>query len=207
MNRARDLVAAAGLCLALGGCSDRLTEDSVQTFVDGADRAFLEGRSAEVCDMRAEGFRLEAVDFELGDGKIMSGLAEAEAYAGQRREAGELNRGRKVTLDLRQFCAMAYESREYYKRATMERGPLEIVIDAERSKATVRAHYTIKEPVYAYVDSPHSYRDRSERQTATRQIETDDESVVIVEDGELKFASTSSVSKSFLIDKQRDRRL
>jgi hypothetical protein len=114
---------------------------------------------------------------------------------------------RKAALDRRQFCAMAFEAREYYKRATMERGPLAITIDADRNKATVRAHYTVKEPVYAYADSPHSHRDRTEVQTATRQTETDDESVVIVEDGELKFASTSSVSKSFLIAKQRDRRL
>ena len=207
MQRLRWLPPAAFLCLALAGCSDALTEKSVTRFVDAADEAFLKGRSSDVCDMRSNGFRLESTEFELAGRKIVSGLAEAEAIAAQRQEAGELNQGRMGTLDHREFCAMAFEARDFYKRATMERGPLSITIDSSQGKATVRAHYIIREPVYAYADSPLSMQDRTEIQTATKQSETDDVSVVIVEDGELKFASTTSVSRSFLIASQRDRRL
>lgn len=207
MNVSHSRYAALALCLALAGCSDRLTEKSVREFVDAADAAFLEGKASKVCDMRTEQFRLEAIDFELAGRQRVSGLAEAEAIAAQRQEAGELNQGSKTTLDRKQFCFMAHEAREFYKRASMERGPLEIDIDAAQGKATVRAHYTITEPVYAYADSPLSRQDRTEVQTSSRQTETDDESVVILEDGELKFASTTSMSKSFYIAEQRDRRL
>jgi hypothetical protein len=193
---------------ALGaGCSADLTESSVRRFIDAADRAYLDGRAGEVCAMRAEEFQLEYTEFDLSGSQVVSSAAEAESIAAQRQDAGELIEGKSATLGQREFCQMAYESHQFFKRATMERGSVTIAIDPRAGTALVRAHYTIKEPVYAYAESPLSMRDQVETQVATKQTEADDTSVVAVREGELKFISTRSVGKVFRVAKRRDRRL
>lgn len=157
--------------------------------------------------MRAEDFRLDYAEFDLSGLQVVASAAEAERIAAQRQDAGEVIEGKSATLGQREFCQMAYESRQFFRRATMERGSVTIDVDPQAGRAVVRAHYTIKEPVYAYAESPLSMRDQVETQVATKQTEADDTSVVAVRDGELKFISTRSVGKIFRVAKQRDRRL
>jgi len=191
--------------IALGGCSHRLDEARVQAFVDAADQAFLKGDAAGICGARAEDFRLEATSFELAKGRTVESLAEAENI-----EAGNAGAGHGTTevLDLRKFCFMAQTSKDLFRRMDMERGDLKIAVDADGRSATVTAYYVTREPVYEYEQSALHDRDNVERQVATRQTESQDESVVIIGPyGEPKFKSTRSVSKSFLIARQRDPRL
>ncbi len=196
-------------CALFTGCGQkRLTEDSVRRFVDAADDAFIHGNADAICRARSNEFVLTATEFALAGDRIVSGAAEAEKIAAERQEAHEPIAGKTVKLGLREFCAMAYQSRAYFERATLERGPLQIGIDPGGTKAVVRAHYTVKEPVEAYGDSPLSYGDHTEHQVATKQTESDDESTVILdENGEMKFAATTSVSKWFRLPSERDSRL
>jgi len=207
--RATRLIQITVLCAAqlLVACApEQLTEQSVRKFVDAADQAFLKGNARQVCEMRSSAFVLSATEFKPAHDRMVSGLDEAMKIAEQRKEAGELLSGKTATLNLREFCAMAYEAREFYKRATLERGDLTIVIDASGNQATVRAHYTVKEPVYAYGDSPLSMQDQVEHQVATKQSESDDESVVAMEEGQMRFVSTKSVTQSFRVAAERDER-
>jgi hypothetical protein len=194
--------------LLAAGCGSSLSEQSVREFVDGADQAMLEGRTHEICAARSDDFTLVATEFRLAEGQLAAGQQQAEDIEAARAEGGQRLAGSNVSMDSKQFCRMAIESRDYFKRATMQRGDLHIELDAAAGRAVVRAHYTVKEPVYEYGDSQLGRDDRSERQTATRQTESDDESVVVVDpDGELRFRSTRSTSRSFLVARERDRRL
>jgi hypothetical protein len=196
-------------CALLCGCGQkRLTEASVRKFVDAADEAFTRGNADAICSARSDDFVLTATEFALAGERIVLNVAEAEKIAAERQDAHELIEGKNVHLNSREFCAMAYQSRAYFRRATLLRGPLQITLDPSGIRATVRAHYTVKEPVEAYRDSPLSYKDSTEHQVATKQTESDDESLVILDKaGEMKFASTKSVSKWFRIPSERDSRL
>jgi hypothetical protein len=62
--------------------------------------------------------------------------------------------------------------------------------------------------VYAYGDSSLSVQDQVEKQIATLQTETDEESVIVRNgSGKLVFTSTKATSKQFRVPKARDARL
>jgi hypothetical protein len=194
--------------LALSGCSHKLDEQRVREFVDAADQAFLKGNAPQICRIRAADFRLESTGFELAKGKIVDSLADAEEIDAQSSLAGSQLAGKTEVMDVKQFCLMAIESKAFFKRATLQRSDLHIELDPAGQRATVRAHYTVKEPVYENGESALHDNDSVEHQVATRQTESDDESVIIIDpDGDLAFQSTRSISKSFLVAKERDRRL
>jgi hypothetical protein len=194
------------LVVFLCGCTKELTEESVRMFVESADQAFLEGHARDVCDMRSDGFRLEATEFSLTK-TIVADLAEAEAVAATQQQRNGLFEGQRVKLGKKEFCQMAFEARTFYQRASMKRTDLQITIAPDKSHADVHAHYTIWEPVYDYAESSLGLRDEREIQKATKQTEAVDASVVVLENGELRFATTKSVSKSFYVAKHRDTRL
>jgi hypothetical protein len=193
----------------LAACGHKqLTEASVHKFVDAADEAYVKGRAGAVCDARSRNFVLTVTEFDLAPNRIVADFAEAQQIVAERDAAHELITGKTSTFKLRDLCLDAYLSRAKYKRAKLQRGTLQITIDPNGQRAVVRAHYTIWEPVEARGDSPlGGYVDSVEHQVGTKQTETDDESVVILEDGEPKFAATTSVSKWFRIPSQRDSRL
>ena len=193
------------LLTACGG--NTLSTRSVTEFVDAADQAFLRGDALAVCAARGATFAMHATEFKLAGNQKVSSFDEAQEIASKRQAAGELLGGESITMQRREYCAMAAESRDYYKRASMERSPLTIKISADGKQAVVTAHYTVKEPVYEYGDSPHGNNESVEHQVATRQSESDDESVIELQDGDLKFIATKSITKSFLVASERDRRL
>jgi hypothetical protein len=197
-----------GLALGLAGCGSTLNEDMVRMFVDRADRAYLEGRAHDICSMRGDGFELKTTTYLLAQGTTVAGLAEAEAIDRERSSDNREPVPRRETMNLQEFCLMALTTHEYYKRATMERTRIEVEMSGDGKSAVVRAHYVIKEPMYAYADSSIGMQDHVERQVATLQTESDDVSVVTTNrHGELVFASTESVNRSFQIAKERDSRL
>jgi|SRR5579872_4386541 len=192
----------------LAGCGGKLTERSVRNFVAEADRAFLKGRTSDICNMRSADFKLTATQFKLAQGHTVSGLAAAEAFEEQRHTAGQRLSSETINMNLKQFCAMAWENHDLYKRATLERTELHIRIDPDGKHATVNAHYVQREPVYAYGSSQLSARDVIEQQVATLQTESDEESTVTRDEhGELVFSTTRAVTKSFQVPQQRDARL
>jgi hypothetical protein len=198
------------LCVwQLAACGHKgLTEASVHKFVDAADEAYVKGRAGAVCDARSRDFVLTATEFDLAPNRVVADFAEAQQIVADREAAHELIAGKTSTLKLRDLCLGAYLARTQYKPVKLQRGPLQITIDPNGQRAVVRTHYTIWEPVEARGDSPlGGYVDRVEHQIGTKQTESDDESVVILEDGEPKFAATTSVSKWFRIPSQRDSRL
>jgi hypothetical protein len=185
-----------------------MTEHSVREFIDAADHAFVAGRASDICQMRSDDFKLTATTFKLAQGRIVSGRAEAEAIEEQRHEAGERLSGETVNMNLQQYCRMALEAHQFFKRATLERSDLRIELVPGAKRAIVHAHYIVREPVYTYDDSPLGTRDRAEHQIATLQTDSEEESVVSQDGhGQLVFSSTKAVSKSFQIPKQRDSRL
>jgi hypothetical protein len=201
-------IACAAMLQVVCGCRGAMTEHTVRKFIDAADQAFVAGRASDICRMRSDDFKLTATTFKLAAGQIVAGLAEAEAIEEQRHDDGERLSGETVNMNLQQYCRMALEAHDFYKRATLERSDLRIEFVPGAKRAVVHAHYIVREPVYAYGDSPLGNKDRAERQIATLQTDTEEESVVSQDsDGQLVFSSTRAVSKSFQIPKQRDRRL
>jgi hypothetical protein len=195
--------------LILGvGCTPDFDEASIREFVDTADAAYLDGKVGTICDMRSEDFRQETVTFDLTGGEIVADASEAEELAAAREAEGDPIAGKTAAMDLRSFCRMVLEERRQYPRVAMTRGDLSIELDTATQQATVRAHYSIKLPVYGEGLGPLGYDDSVEVQTATRQVEVDDESVVGLRDGKLRFLSTRAVQRMFLIEKEvHDERL
>lgn len=201
-------VVCAMMIQVVCGCRGAMTERSVREFIDAADHAFTTGRASDICRMRSDDFKLTATTFKLAQGHIVAGLAEAEAIEEQRHDAGERLSGETVNMNLQEFCRMALEAHQFYKRATLERSDLQIELAPGAKRAIVHAHYIVREPVYTYGDSPLGNNDRAERQIATLQTDTEEESVVSQDgDGQLVFSSTKAMSKAFQIPKQRDRHL
>jgi hypothetical protein len=111
-------------------------------------------------------------------------------------------------MNAREYCRMAAESRESYRRVSLVRTGLEITVSPDHKQAAARAHYVVKAPQYAYGDSSISQQDRVEQQIGTIQTETDEVSVIVPNaSGKLVFASTQAVSKQFRVPKERDSRL
>lgn len=196
-------------CGLLAGCGHKkLTEESVRKFVDAADEAFTKGKVTAICDARSDDFMLTVTEFALAENRIVADYAEAQRVAAEREAAHELVKGKTQTVKQKELCALAYQSRAQFRRTRLERGPLQITIDPDGKRAVVRTHYTTWEPEDVRGDSPLSYHDSVEHQVATKQTESDDESVVILDPhGELRFAATTSVSKWFRVPSQRDSRL
>jgi hypothetical protein len=193
--------------VATVGCSQRLTESNVREFIDHADQAFLKGRTHDVCNLRAATFTLTSTDLDLTGQHPVADQKEAEALAAQREANGERLSADVHSLDRQQFCLMAIEAGHFYERATMQRSALDIRVAPDGRRAVVRAHYTVREPILEAGDSAIGYKDQVEHQIGSRQTESDDESVIVLDDNEILFASTRANSRSFRIASERDSRL
>ena len=198
---------AAVAAFALAGCAPGLSEQSVHGLFDAADRAFLAGDSSSVCDLRTSSFRLESSHFEIARGRTVADRAEADAIEADAVASGVRTAGENQVLDHRRFCMLAYDGRAIARSSRLERGPLSIVFDPAGTSATVRVRYTVLEPEYEAGASHHGPRDESLRQVATRRTESEEESVVVREGGELRIASTRVRSWSYLVPAIRDTRL
>jgi hypothetical protein len=176
--------------------------------MNDADHAFLAGHASDICDMRSDDFQFTGTTFKLAEGHTVSTLAEAIAIDDERYASGDRVGGSVVTMNARDFCRMANESRESYRRMNLVRTSLEVTLSPDHQQATARAHYVVKAPEYVYGDSSISNQDHVEQQTGTLQTETDEESVIALNrHGDLVFVSTRAISKQFRVPKERDSRL
>lgn len=193
--------------LLLGGCGAKMSRESVRELFDAADRAFLDGDVNKVCDLRSEAFQLDSTHFELASGHTVADRAEADAIEEEAAAAGRRAHGKRETLDLRQFCSMAFDGRSLARGSRVDRSPLDISIDPATRRATVRVRYTVIQPEYEGGDSAHGHRDESRKQVASRRTDSDEESLIVIDGGVLKFASTRVTSWTYLVPAVRDARL
>jgi hypothetical protein len=201
--------AAAGLLtlgVALSACSKTLTEKSVLAFVDAADQAFVDGDSNKMCDAKSKNYVQTDTEFELAEGQIVNSLAEAEAIEAERSADGARLTGKDVQINKKQLCMIAvWEGRDFTK-VDMERTSIQIEVAPDGKSAVVKSHYSMQVPLFQQ-RATEVYGGARRQHTGTKQMETEDESVVVIEDGDIVFKSTRSVSKSFQIPKKPNARI
>jgi hypothetical protein len=160
-------------CALLGGCAREVTRQQVAEFIDMADAAARKRFAPEICELRARDFRIQTT-FQGYEGRESTGMEMTRKLYCQ--QAGQFSR-------LRQY--------------RLERKTMTIDVATDRKTATVVAEYVETMPYYEPNTSsatPDDFRD-------FQVVESTDESVVGLEDGDLKFLSTRSDSRQSLIPK------
>lgn len=200
-------LAAAAVLLALAGCSAELDERSVRRLYDDADRAYLKGDVNAVCDLRTPDFKLDSTTLELARGRVVADRAEADAIEADATSAGFRTAGTRETLDRRQFCMMAFDGRDAARGARLERGAMQIALDPSGRRATVKVRYVVLEPDYQASESGLGDREVAQQQVASRRTESEEESVIVLDGREPRFASTRATNWTFRVPAVRDSRL
>jgi hypothetical protein len=162
------------VCALLGGCTRELTRQQVAEFVDQADAAARKRFAPEICELRARDFKLENTFHAQG-----------------RREPSEIEMSRKL------FCQQAGQFSRL-RQYRLERKSMDIDVATDRKSATVTAEYVETMPYYEPGTMAATLDDFREFQV----LESADESVVGIEDGELRFLSTRSESFQTLVAKE-----
>lgn len=207
MRRIRGAAASLLALLAgLSGCSKTLTEKSVLAFVDAADRAFVEGDSNKMCDAKSKNYVQTDTEFLLAEGQIVHSLAEAEAVEAERSAGGARLTGKDAQINKKQLCMIAVWERRDFTKVDMERTSIQIEIASDGKSAVVKSHYSMQVPLFQQ-RATEVYGGARLQHTGTKQMETEDESVVVIEDGDIVFQSTRSVSRSFQIPKKPNARI
>ncbi len=116
--------------------------------MDAADRAFVEGDSAGMCDVRSESYVQTDTEFLLAEGKIVNSLEEAEALEAQRSATGTRLAGKDVQINKKQLCMMAYRQGRDFTRIEMKRTSIQIEVAPNGKSAVVKAHYSMLVPVF-----------------------------------------------------------
>jgi hypothetical protein len=164
------------LVLSLGGCKRSLDERDVREFIDRADEAARKRYAPAICELRGESFTLDLEYQTLYDVPPSEMTIDRKLFC---REAGRFSR-------LRQY--------------RLERRSLEVDVAADARTASVVAEYTETMPYYEQDQVPVTPDDF--RQFVV--VESRDESVVGIEDGNLVFLSAEvQATQTELIDKSR----
>jgi hypothetical protein len=162
------------LCAPLAGCKRSLDDADVREFVDKADNAARKRFAPEICELRGKDFKLHL---------------KFQGYE-PRLEPTELEMNRKL------FCKQA-GSFSRLRQYLLERKSIDIEVAADRKTALVKAEYVETIPYYEPGTMPVTPDDFHEWQI----VETHDESVVGIEDGDLVFLSSDSESNQSLTPK------
>ncbi|MEO8061898.1 MAG: hypothetical protein ABI821_04030 [Pseudomonadota bacterium] len=170
----RFIVAALLLaqCLPLSACKKEVTRQEVAAFVDKADNAARKRFAPEICELRGKDFRMK-MKFQGHEARM---------------EPTQMEIGRKL------YCANAgsFSRLRQYK---LERTAMDIDIATDRRTARVTADYIETMPYYEPGMMPATPDDFTHFQV----VESRDESVVGVEDGDLVFLSTEADAHQSLI--------
>jgi len=158
---------------ALAGCAREVTRPRVAQFIDQADDAARKRFAPAICKLRGKDFSLHQV---------------FHGYEG--RDATEMDLSRKL------YCKEA-GSFSRLRQYRLERKSMDIDIAADRKTARVDATYVETLPYYEPDTTPRTPDDFDKFQV----LETRDESVVGLEDGDLVFLSTRSESHQKLVGK------
>jgi hypothetical protein len=168
------LLLAICVCASLTGCKRSLDRADVQEFVDQADEAARKRYAPEICELRAKSFQLH-LTFHAADANEPSEM--------------DITRG--------MFCREAARFSQL-RQYLLERKSLEIRVAPDAKSATVRAEYVETMPYYAPGTMPRTPDDFWEWQI----VESVDESVIGIEDGDLVFLSTHVESSQSVVDKK-----
>ena len=160
-------------CAALAGCSREVTRQQVAEFIDEADAAARKRFAPEICELRGKEFTLD-LTFHGHEG----------------REPSEMQITRKL------YCQQAGQFSRL-RQYRLERKSLDIHLAVDRRTATVTAEYVETMPYYEPGIVPSTPDDFSRFQI----VESRDESVVGLEDGDLRFLSTRAEAHQSLIGK------
>lgn len=177
--RASLLLLSAMLAATQIGCGRRsLDEAAVLEFIDAADAAARKRYAPHICELRAEGFELnQRVNY------VDDFLPPAEALIGKKlfcREAGKF-------ATLRQY--------------SLVRDSLDISVASDGQTATVEATYTEKMPYYEEGIPAGAGLDMYYQ---VQIVESESTSEIGIEDGELKFLSTSADLTIELVPKSEE---
>jgi hypothetical protein len=162
------------LCLPLSACKREVTRPEVAAFIDKADGAARKRFAPEICELRGKNFKMKM---------------EFQGYE-PRMEPTRMDIGRKL------YCANA-GSFARIRQYKLERRSMDIDVSTDRRTARVTADYVETMPYY-----------EPDRQAATpddfthfQVVESRDESIVGIEDGDLVFLETDAVAHQSLIPK------
>ena len=171
------IVAAAmllALCLSLSACRNEVSRPQVAEFIDKADNAARKRFAPGICELRGKDFK-EKLKFQ--------------GYE-PRMQPTEMEIGRSL------HCRTA-GSFSLLRQYRLERKSIAIDIASDRKTARVTAEYVETMPYYE-PDTMHSTPDDFR---AFQLLESRDESVVGIEDGDLVFLSTASDQHQSLVPK------
>jgi hypothetical protein len=168
------LTTLLALCVPLTACHRHLDETDVREFIDKADNAARKRFAPEICELRAKNFTLH-LTFQGHETRF---------------EPTE------VEMDRALFCKQAgtFSQIRQYK---LERKSIEVDVAADRKTARVTSNYIETLPYYEPDTTPRTPDDFDEFQV----VDTNDESVVGIEGGDLVFLSTTSKSSQELVSK------
>jgi hypothetical protein len=162
------------LCAPLAGCSHEVNRQQVAEFIDKADDAARKRYAPEICELRGKNFtmRMRFHGYEAG------------------MEPTEME------LDRRVYCQQA-GSFSRLRQYRLERKSMDIDIATDRKTATVTAEYVETMPYYepnTMIATPDDFRQ-------FQVVESRDQSVIGIEDGDVVFLSTESDAHQSLIGK------
>lgn len=158
----------------LGGCSREVTRQQVAELIDQADEAARKRFAPEICELRGKDFTLHVT---------LHGYEEKSKPA-------VLEMSRKL------FCQQAGQHSRL-RQYQLERKSMDIRMATDRKTATVNATYVETLPYYESWRQPSTPDDFQFFQV----LESTDESVVGLEDGDVVFLSTRVVSHQTLVGK------
>ena len=168
------LATLLALCVPLTACQRRLDAKDVREFIDKADDATRKRFAPEICELRGKDFSLHLT------------------FQGHEQRHGPT----EVAMDRALFCKQAgtFSRLRQYK---LERKSIDVDVAADRKTARVTANYVETLPYYEPHRTPSTPDDFDQFQV----VETQDESVVGIEGGDLVFLSTTSMSSQELVPK------
>ena len=162
------------LCLPLAACKKEVTRQQVAEFIDKADNAARKRFAPEICELRGKDFKMK-MKFQGHEASM---------------PPTEMEIGRKL------YCANA-GTHSRLRQYRLERKSMDIDISTDRRTARVTADYVETSPYYDPDIRPATPDDFRFFQV----VESRDESVVGLEDGDLRFLSTEADAHQSLIGK------
>jgi hypothetical protein len=163
------------LCAPFSGCSREVTRQQVAEFIDQADDAARKRFAPEICELRAKDFTMH-LTFHGHEG----------------RDPTEMEISRRL------YCQQA-GSFSRLRQYRLERKSIDIDVAIDRRTATVTAEYVETMPYYE-PDVRHATPDDFRH---FQVVESRDESVVGLEDGDVRFLSTRAEAHQTLVPKSR----
>lgn len=164
------LVAALLWYFMMGKKSAELTEASVREFIDKADEAARKRWPDEICALRSKDFVL---------------ISHVED-----KDGGFIRPSKKINK--REFCK-AIRTLPMLHNYRLTRESLAIQLSLDGQSAEVKAHYSERTPDYEGA-LPVEIGKAPDNYDIVQEVESDDVSVVVLEDGKLRIKSTESHS-------------